>query len=168
MIPILLSGLTKDGSRLVRLPKVSAGSRRESEGLPQATCDDPIYETSPSADGSHSLNKPYSVFKVKAQNSRSQLNKDVSSSSIPESQEAKDFSKVSGSSGHSSTGFGKGSSLNPEKSVVLVHGEHEPEDTQGAGSLQVHDPHAGQPCSASPRTMPVNICKFEFQLLDSL
>ena len=120
MIPILLSGLTKDGSRLVRLPKVSAGSRRESEGLPQATCDDPIYETSPSADGSHSLNKPYSVFKVKAQNSRSQLNKDVSSSSIPESQEAKDFSKVSGSSGHSSTGFGKGSSLNPEKSVVLV------------------------------------------------
>ncbi|KAK9819503.1 hypothetical protein WJX74_000076 [Apatococcus lobatus] len=88
--------------------------------MPQATCDDPVYETSPSGDGSRNLNKPYSVFRVWAQDSRSQLNKDVSSSSNPEIQQTKDFTKMSGSSAHSSTGFGKGSSLNPEKSVVLV------------------------------------------------
>lgn len=120
MIPILLSGLSKDGSRLVRLPKASAGSVRESEGLPQATCDDPVYATGQSGNGSSTFEKPYSVFNVKAQNSRSQLNKHVSSSSGSGRLDTAEYSSVSGSSAQSSTGFGKGSSLNPDKSVVLV------------------------------------------------
>ena len=123
MLPILLNGATRDGHSLIRLPKVTEASRLNLGSSGTATCDDPVYTVQHSADAqAPGAEKPYSVFSVAAQNSRSPLKaKDKSNSSSSEKHDdPTDYSRVSGSSSGSSTGFGKGHDMDPNKSVLLV------------------------------------------------
>ncbi|KAK9843872.1 hypothetical protein WJX84_004447 [Apatococcus fuscideae] len=123
MIPILLSSGTKDGTRLVRLPRAQGAARHTSESQPHASCDDPFYPAYSGQDGkltSDSPNKPYTIFSGKPQGSQDALQRDASDKLDPESQLRTDVSRTSSSSTDSGTGFTKGSKLDPEKSVVLV------------------------------------------------
>ncbi|KAK9819540.1 hypothetical protein WJX74_007804 [Apatococcus lobatus] len=106
------------GTRLVRVPQVS-GLPQEAltwqSSLTGATCDDPLYKAfSASTNQQQSCSQQCSWDGCAAP--LDQHGSDDCSSTSSESQEP----ESSGSSSHNSTGFGKGSKLDPDKSVVLA------------------------------------------------
>ena len=103
------------GTRLVQVPIVSDLSHKELGSLPGATCDDPVYKASPASPrGWPGGSKPCSWDGFEAPQDELEEQGGSSTDSISEDAE------TSGSSSHSSTGFGKGAKLDPDKSVVLT------------------------------------------------
>lgn len=90
------------GTRLVQVPTLDEWSQKDLTDLPEATCDDPAFK----ALAAQQYGRP----------SNSKLQEDECSSTGSEPQEP----ETSGSSSQNSTGFGKGSRLDPDSSVVLT------------------------------------------------
>ena len=97
------------------MPIVSGLSHKELDSIPGATCDDPVYKASPASPSGwpSGSSKPCSWDGSKVPQEELEEEGCSSTSSDPEEDES------SGSSSHSSTGFGKGAKLDPDKSVVL-------------------------------------------------